>query len=61
MDVLTQEPPRHGNVLLGGDIPNLLVTPHSAWGSKTARQRIVEQTAENIQAWHAGDPIRVVV
>lgn len=61
MDVLTQEPPRHGNVLLGGDIPNLLVTPHSAWGSKTARQRIVEQTAENIQAWQAGDPIRVVV
>jgi len=61
MDVLTEEPPRNGNVLLDADIPNLLVTPHSAWGSRTARQRIVEQTLENIHAWQANDPIRVVV
>lgn len=61
MDVLTQEPPRDGNVLLNADIPNLLITPHSAWGSRTARQRIVEQTLENIQAWQAGNPVRVVV
>ena len=59
--VLTEEPPRNGNVLLDADIPNLLVTPHSAWGSRTARQRIVEQTLENIHAWQANDPIRVVV
>lgn len=61
MDVLTVEPPRTGNPLLAADIPNLILTPHSAWGSRTARQRIVEQTAENIQAWQNGEPLRVVV
>ena len=61
MDVLTEEPPRRGNPLLAPDIPNLLVTPHSAWGSRRARQRIVEQTVENILAWQRGEPLRVVV
>lgn len=47
-DVLTEEPPRNGNPLLAGDIPNLIVTPHSAWASQEARQRIVEITARNL-------------
>lgn len=47
-DVLTEEPPRNGNALLAGDIPNLIVTPHSAWASREARQRIVGITAENL-------------
>lgn len=47
-DVLTEEPPRDGNPLLAGDIPNLILTPHSAWASREARQRIVEITAENL-------------
>lgn len=41
-DVLTEEPPRNGNPLLADDIPNLIVTPHSAWASREARQRIVD-------------------
>ncbi|RVU32646.1 2-hydroxyacid dehydrogenase [Neptunomonas marina] len=52
-DVLTQEPPTDDNPLLAGDIPNLIVTPHSAWGSKEARQRIIGQTADNILAFKA--------
>ncbi|RBW48660.1 D-2-hydroxyacid dehydrogenase [Marinobacter sp. F3R11] len=47
-DVLTEEPPRRGNPLLAGDIPNLIITPHSAWASREARQRIVEITARNL-------------
>ncbi|MEH6561797.1 MAG: NAD(P)-dependent oxidoreductase, partial [Marinobacter sp.] len=47
-DVLTEEPPRNGNPLLAGDIPNLIITPHSAWASREARQRIVEITARNL-------------
>lgn len=47
-DVLTEEPPRHGNPLLADDIPNLILTPHSAWASREARQRIVEITARNL-------------
>ena len=47
-DVLTEEPPRHGNPLLADDIPNLIITPHSAWASREARQRIVGITAVNL-------------
>ena len=49
-DVLTEEPPRHGNPLLDNAIPNLIVTPHSAWASREARQRIVEITADNLKS-----------
>lgn len=59
-DVLTEEPPRNGNPLLAPDIPRLILTPHSAWGSREARQRIIEQLAENARAFQAGAPIRVV-
>lgn len=59
-DVLTVEPPKNGNVLLDADIPNLIITPHSAWGSVDARQRIVQQMVENIDAYKAGQPRRQV-
>lgn len=45
IDVLPQEPPIQGNVLLEVNLPNLIVTPHIAWASRTARQRLVEQLA----------------
>lgn len=60
VDVLTEEPPAHGNPLLELDIPNLIVTPHSAWGSRESRQRMVQQLAENINAFSMGHPLRVV-
>lgn len=59
-DVLTQEPPKDGNPLLAADIPRLIITPHSAWGSREARQRIVGQMSENALAFFSGTPIRVV-
>lgn len=59
-DVLSQEPPRDGNPLLAADIPRLIITPHSAWGSVEARQRIVVQLAENAQAFFAGAPRRQI-
>jgi glycerate dehydrogenase len=59
-DVLTQEPPKDGNPLLATDIPRLIITPHSAWGSREARQRIVGQMSENALAFFSGTPIRVV-
>lgn len=54
-DVLTIEPPKDGNPLLDPSIPNLLVTPHIAWGTLEARTRIVQQTADNIQAFLRGE------
>ncbi|TCB77402.1 2-hydroxyacid dehydrogenase [Acinetobacter sp. ANC 3781] len=59
-DVLTIEPPKDGNVLLADDIPNLIITPHSAWGSVDARQRIVQQMLDNVAAFKTGQPIRQV-
>ena len=59
-DVLSVEPPKEGNVLLADDIPNLIITPHSAWGSVDARQRIVQQLTENALAFQQGQPIRQV-
>jgi len=59
-DVLTVEPPSAGNPLLAEDIPRLIVTPHSAWGSREARQRIVGQLTENAEAFFNGAPKRQV-
>jgi len=57
VDVLPEEPPVNGHRLLDslGKGYNLLVTPHNAWISREARQKIIELTAENIQSLTA-DP-----
>lgn len=60
-DVLTEEPPRHGNPLLAEDIPNLIITPHSAWASREARQRIVWITAGNLEGVRSGSRAHYVV
>lgn len=59
-DVLISEPPSNDNPLLAADVPRLIVTPHSAWGSREARQRIVGQLRENADAFFAGTPKRQV-
>lgn len=59
-DVLTVEPPKQGNILLDDSIPNLIIRPHNAWGSVDARQRIVNQMLENVEAFKVGQPIRQV-
>jgi glycerate dehydrogenase len=58
VDVLTREPPREGNVLLGAK--NVILTPHSAWSTVEARQRLVDETAANIKAFMAGRPRNIV-
>lgn len=60
VDVLTQEPPPADHPLLATDIPNLLVTPHNAWASKTARQALLDQLAAVIRAFERGQPINRV-
>ncbi|WP_020406935.1 D-2-hydroxyacid dehydrogenase [Hahella ganghwensis] len=58
-DVLTTEPPVEGNPLLQGDIPNLIVTPHCAWASREARQRLIDMTADNIRRFVEHQQTRV--
>ncbi|HHH36069.1 MAG TPA: 2-hydroxyacid dehydrogenase [Gammaproteobacteria bacterium] len=60
VDVLSMEPPRGDHPLLAPDVPRLIVTPHIAWASREARQRLVEEMAENIRAWRAGRPRNLV-
>jgi glycerate dehydrogenase len=59
-DVLSVEPPKSGNILLDDDDLNLIITPHSAWGSVDARQRIVQQVIENTEAFKKGQALRQV-
>ena len=58
-DVLTEEPPIHGNVLLDPDLltaPNFILTPHCAWASDPAMQTLADQLIDNIDAFMRGDP-----
>ena len=52
IDVLDEEPP--GDNPLLGDVKNLIMTPHSAWSTREARQRLVDEVAENIKAFSEG-------
>jgi glycerate dehydrogenase len=60
IDVLSEEPPHRGNPLLQQSLPNLLVTPHIAWASINARQRLIDEIAANIRAWLDGTPRNLV-
>ena len=54
LDVLEIEPPPAGYPLLKADLPNLVITPHTAWASIESRQRLVDEIAWNIEAFKAG-------
>jgi glycerate dehydrogenase len=58
VDVLSEEPPVNGNVLLSAK--NCIITPHSAWSTIEARQTLVDETAENIRAFINGERRNVV-
>jgi glycerate dehydrogenase len=60
IDTLSEEPPPRDHPLLADDIPNLLLTPHNAWASRSARQAALDQLATVIEAFTAGEPIHVV-
>jgi len=53
-DVLSAEPPPADHPLAGA--PNCVVTPHLAWASKEARERLLAETVANISAFLAGTP-----
>lgn len=61
IDVLAEEPPQKSSVLLQLDLPQLIITPHIAWASRTARQSLLNQVAENIQQFYSGTPQNIVV
>ncbi len=58
LDVLSIEPPNENNPLLSAK--NCIITPHNAWISREARQRIIDITAKNIETFLQGKPVHVV-
>lgn len=54
LDVLTEEPPPPTHPLIMADLPQLIITPHMAWASAEARQRMVQQLVANVQAFAGG-------
>ncbi len=58
LDVLTVEPPRNDNPLLAAR--NCVVTPHIAWATKAARQRLLDVVVENLLAYQNGVALNVV-
>jgi len=55
IDVLEQEPPVDGNPLLDPTLPNLIVTPHTAWAARESRQRCLDELAANVRAFLGGE------
>jgi glycerate dehydrogenase len=58
LDVLSVEPPTADHPLLRA--PNALITPHVAWASRAARERLIAASAANVAALLNGTPIHVV-
>ena len=55
LDVLKIEPPVNGNLLF--DLENCVITPHVAWASKQAREKLMAITEENILSFMEGRPL----
>lgn len=53
-DVLTEEPPKADNPLLSAK--NCYLTPHIAWATYEARQRLINICVENVKAFIEGEP-----
>lgn len=58
IDVLEQEPPRKGSPLIKAH--NCYITPHIAWATKAARERLMQIALENVQAFIEGKPKNVI-
>lgn len=61
LDVISEEPMKEGNPLMRiQDSEKLVVTPHIAWASTEARQRLTQEVYLNIEAFLRGERRNVV-
>ena len=61
LDVLSVEPPPADHPLLAGDIPNLVITPHTAWSTREARIRLLEGIVADIRSFREGGRLNRIV
>lgn len=59
IDVLTTEPPEHGNILFNA--PNIFITPHNAWTSTEARQKLIKGIIHNIKTFKQGNGEKIQI
>ena len=57
-DVMCKEPPAEDNPLFSA--PNAYITPHIAWATYEARQRLMDIAVGNVKAFIEGSPVNVV-
>ena len=57
LDVLSVEPPAPDHPLLTAKLPNLIITPHTAWATSEARHRLLEGVRRNLSAYLAGEEL----
>lgn len=60
VDVVSQEPPPADHPMMVDPPSNLMITPHTAWSSREARQRLVDGVAENIRTFLEGGELNRV-
>jgi glycerate dehydrogenase len=60
IDVLRNEPPVTGSILLDTEPPSLIITPHVAWASRQAMQTLADQVVDNLEAFVRGEPRNLV-
>ena len=58
LDVLSTEPPKPDNPLLTAK--NCYITPHIAWATRAARNRLMEIACHNICAFTKGEKVNVI-
>ena len=63
LDVISREPPPadHPIIQAAKELDNLLVTPHTAWSAREARQRLLKEVANNISAFFEGTPRNIAI
>jgi len=62
LDVISKEPPPadHPILLAAKELDNLIVTPHTAWSAREARERLLREVEENILAFLRGEPRNLI-
>ncbi len=62
LDVITGEPPPgdHPMIRAAKELHNLIVTPHTAWSAREARERLLHEVEENIAVFLQGRPRNLV-
>ena len=58
LDVLSKEPPPPDHPLVRAK--NCIITPHHAWATRAARERLMKVAVQNVRAFLASEPQNVV-